>query len=497
VKPPVIEHLRSYGGDAVDGLVYRPSTVDELRGVLQLARDHRKRMTFRGGGHAMDTQSLNDEVVISLAALASIQIDEARATVTAGPGATWGQIVAQAARHGMVPYVTVTTKHTTAAGTASSDSISRFSPSCGKEGWHILSLRLLTVAGDELLCSRERDSEVFFAVVGGLGYLGVIVAVEYQLLRLGYAPAVESRATPCGSFAELAQALVFRVHAAHDRRRRDGLPVNGDAVEALYAVCFKGRALLFHSRYVDTPRRKPFAILHQPERLLRRFVDLLLRVSVLNTVVWWFIFTVLLRREHTYIDGLEDYTFFMDGNVHAKALGMRLGFQMRLLQQTFIVPSGAHDHTAGAEPRLHEAASTISDFLDQTTTALAQRRLVPTLLDIMFVPKDEGFLLSSSNNLSGYAITFAFDTSNQATIARAREFLIWATQLCRTGGGRVSLVKNVCANADDIAAMYGDNLERFMAVKRRLDPDGLIRNEFFDRVFPGRVPGASPAARQP
>jgi decaprenylphospho-beta-D-ribofuranose 2-oxidase len=489
VSAPVTEKLRSYGGDEVDALVYRPGTVDELRAVLQSVGQRRKRVTFRGGGHAFDTQALNDDVVISLAAFTSIEVNAAQATVTAGPGATWGQIVAETSRQGMVPYVTVTTKHTTAAGTASSDCVSRFSPSCGKEGWHILSLRLITMTGDDLVCSREQHSDVFFAVVGGLGYLGVIVEVQYRLLRLGYAPAVESRGTPCGSFAELVKALVPRVHAAHERRRR-GLPPQGDAVEAIYAVCFKQRALLFHSRYVDTPRRKPLAVLHQPEKLRRWIIDLLLRNDLLNRIVWWFIFAVVFRREHTYIDGLEDYTFFMDGNVHAKELGMRLGLKMRVLQQTFIVPAAAHDHEPATDARLHETMSVVTGFLDDTTAALAERGLTPTLIDIMFVPKDEGFLLSSSSHLSGYGITYAFDTSNEATRARAREFLIWATRRCRAIGGRVSLVKNVCADPDDLAAMYSDNVERFLAIKRRLDPDGLIHNQFLDRVFPDRVRSA-------
>jgi decaprenylphospho-beta-D-ribofuranose 2-oxidase len=503
VSAPVTEKLRSYGGDEVDARVYRPGTVDELRAVLAAAGRHRKRVTFRGGGHAFDTQALNDDVVISLEALTSIEVDAARATVTAGPGARWGQIVAEASRQGMVPYVTVTTKHATAAGTASSDCVSRFSPSCGKEGWHILSLRLITMTGDDLVCSREQHSDVFFAAVGGLGYLGAIAEVRYRLLRLGYVPAVESRGAPCRSFAELAKALVPRVHAAHARRRCDGPPVQGDAVEAIYAVCFQQRALLFHSRYVDTPRRKPLAVLHQPEKWRRRTIDLLLRINLLNRIVWWFIFTVLFRREHTYIDGLEDYTFFMDGNVHAKELGRRLGFKMRVLQQTFIVPAAAHDHEPAADAPLHETTSVVTGFLDDMAAALAERRLVPTLIDIMFVPRDEGFLLSSSSQLSGYGITYAFDTSNEATRARARDFLIWATRRCRAGGGRVSLVKNVCADADDIAAMYGDNLERFLAMKRRLDPDGLIRNGFFERVFPGRVrseggqPDDDAAARAP
>jgi hypothetical protein len=492
------ERLRSYGGNVVTASVYHPTTTTELRKVLRIATDQGKRITFRGGGHAFDTQSLNNEIVVSLTGLDSAHVVPERATVVAGPGATWGKILEETLRYGMVPFVIVTTKHTTAAGTASSDCVTRFSPSCGKEGWHILSIRLLTMSGEELVCSRDQNRDVFFAVIGGLGYIGVIIEVEHRLLPLGYTPAVESRVTPCTSLAKLMQALVPRVHAAHaaqQQRRRDGsLPQGGD-VEAIYAVCFKQRALLFHSRYLDTTRRQPLHVLHEPEKLRRRIVDLLLRVRLLNAIVWWFIFAVLFRREHTYIDGLQDYTFFMDGNVHAKQLGQRLGFAMHVLQQTFIVPATAHDH-AGEDAPLHETANVATQFLQDASEALAERKLVPTLLDIMFVPKDEEFLLSSSNQLSGYAITFAFDTSNATIVARAEDFLVWATSHCRAIGGRLSLVKNVRAQAEDIAAMYGENLAQFFAIKQRLDPDGLIRNEFFERIFSAAMQRTSTPPRE-
>lgn len=469
-----VQRLRSYGGDVIEASVHRPRTRDELREILRVASSQRTRLTFRGGGCALDTQALNAEVV-SLAAFTEIQVDPDRGSVTVGPGATWGAILTETLRHGMVPYVLVTTRCTTAAGTASSDCFSRFTPSCGKEGWHVLSVRLLTMSGDELHCSRAQHRDVFFGVIGGLGYLGVIVAVEYRLLKLGYVPAVESRVTPCASFAELVQALVPRGHAAGARRLHDEPPTSPDEVEAISAVCFQQRALVVHSRYLNTERRKPLRILHEPEKLRRRLMDLLLRVPFVNVLGWWLTFTVLFRRERTYIDGLEDFTFFMDGNVHAKELGQRFGFPMRVLQQTFVVP-------------MNETSSTVTGFLEEMSSALAQRRLVPTMFDIVFVPEDEGFLLSSSNQLSGYAISFAFDTSNEATRARARAFLIWATKRCRAIGGRLSLVKNVCADVDDIAAMYGEHLDRFLALKQRLDPLGLIHNEFFERVFPARVP---------
>jgi FAD/FMN-containing dehydrogenase len=468
VSPPVAERLRSYGGDEALARVHHPRTMDELREILHVASSRRTRLTFRGGGQALDTQSLNAEVV-SLAAFDEIRVDPDRCTVTVGPGATWGAIVAETLRHGMVPCVVVTNRRTTAAGTVSSDCISRFSPSLGREGDHVLSLRLLTLTGEVLHCHRAQHRDVFLGVIGGLGYLGVIVAVEYRMLKLGYVPAVESRVTPCASFADLVQALVPR-----RGRPRDGSPADPDAVEAISAVCFQRRALVVHSRYLNTSRRRPLRLLHEPERWLRRVFDLVLRVPLLNALGWWLIFTVLFRRARTYIDGFEDFTFVMDGNVHAKQFGQRLGLAMRVLQQTFVVP-----------------AVPAAAFLDEMSSALDHRRLVPTMFDAMFVPEDEGFLLSPGHRLSGFALSFAFDTSNAATRARAREFLIWATKRCRAVGGRLRLGKNVCADADDIAAMYGEQLDAFLALKQRLDPHGLIHNEFFERVLGGGAPIAN------
>jgi decaprenylphospho-beta-D-ribofuranose 2-oxidase len=65
--------------------------------------------------------------------------------------------------------------------------------------------------------------------------------------------------------------------------------------------------------------------------------------------------------------------------------------------------------------------------------------------------------------------------------------LVQLSRACRALGGRVRLTKNVHADPEDLAAMYAQTLPRFRELKRRLDPDGLIRNEFLNRVFPSLV----------
>ena len=49
----------------------------------------------------------------------------------------------------------------------------------------------------------------------------------------------------------------------------------------------------------------------------------------------------------------------------------------------------------------------------------------------------------------------------------------------------------MAADGDPLAKMYADQLPRFLALKGKLDPDGVLRNAFFERVF------EAPAAHLP
>jgi decaprenylphospho-beta-D-ribofuranose 2-oxidase len=204
---------------------------------------------------------------------------------------------------------------------------------------------------------------------------------------------------------------------------------------------------------------------------LRACVDLLLRWQWFSRIGSWLTFN-LIRRPQTFVDDYEDYAFFMDGNAHAKAIGRAFGAQMRTLQQTFLVPADVE---------------TAERFIDELSSALRSAHIAPTLFDCVFIPRDEEFLLSSSAGLDGFAVSIAFDTSDARVLARARTILVAASTRLGTLGGRVHLVKSVCADADDLRLMYGSRLDTFFRLKQRLDPTGVLRNEFLERTFPNHV----------
>ena len=73
--------------------------------------------------------------------------------------------------------------------------------------------------------------------------------------------------------------------------------------------------------------------------------------------------------------------------------------------------------------------------------------------------------------------------SQSKGIAKLREELEAASAVCAELGGRVHLVKNVCASPEQLHGMYTQAMDAFLDLKKRLDPDGILRNNFFERVF--------------
>ena len=487
------EKLGCYSGlYSSEAEVRTPTDVDELLAIFAEARDAGRRVTFRAAGHSFDGQSLGGDLVVSMLGMDSIEVlDDGRMRV--GPGATWGATLEALKPLGLVPAVTVTTEHATAGGTLSGDCLSRFSPSFGKEGEWIDSFDLLTPEGELITCTpppgkdalpSTREERVFCGAIGGLGYLGAVVSITYRVISApgrGDELAVRTIVRKYDTFRDLAADLVPATERAY---LEEPDPANPEKLDAIWsALDTRGdgtkSALFFTSAFASTRTRRRMA-LHRPKLLLRVLVEWLMRVPFISKLMWRFYVRFLFKDGDEYLDDLEGFSFFMDGNARAKRIGKKLGFKMQNAQQTFVVPS-----EPGTEGGWDRAADDLVEWLEFAHEYLLARDLTPTLNDVLFVPRDRPFLLSASNNRAGFAVSYAFETSNQDRLARAKQaFEELADVLWEKFQGRVYLVKNVFAKPQTLAAMYGDAAVEFFRLKRELDPRMLLRDDFLERTFP-------------
>jgi decaprenylphospho-beta-D-ribofuranose 2-oxidase len=473
-----------------------PENVDELRCMLDYAKRKRYRVTFRAGAHSFDGQALGSGLVISLSKLNSIEVFAQKRRVRVGPGATWGAILEALKPHGLVPAVTVTTEHATAGGTLSGDCLSRFSPAYGKEGTWIVSFDLLTVDGQLMTCQRPRDGvpeaqwtlqeRAFCGVIGGLGYLGAVVSITYCVLAVG-SPGdkigVRTIVRKYHTFANLGRFLVPDTTEAYEQTPD---PADPQKLDAIFSALDTGpgrsqSALYFTSAFTANAkgRRMP---LHRPKLAFRIVVEWLMRRPRVSKFLWRFYFDYLYQDGQEFVDDLEGFTFFMDGNARAKRIGKRFGFAMRNVQQTFVVPSDP-----GKEGGWDKARDDLVEWLEYAHKFLQDRGLTPTLHDVLFLPKDLPFRLSASAEMPGFAVSYAFETSNEDTLARAQQaFIEMSDVLWKRFEGRVYLVKNVFAKPSTLRAMYGRHLNEFIALKGVLDPHKVLRNDFLDRTIGSR-----------
>jgi hypothetical protein len=288
------------------------------------------------------------------------------------------------------------------------------------------------------------------------------------------------------TFADLADHLVKR---ASTTMRKPG--PDPPTPLALYAALHSGprgprQALAFQSEFTRSRAGGHPMLLFLPGFRIRILVEWLVRLIPLNRLLWWMAFRFFYRDKGTSLDSLEGFTFFMDGNARAKRVAQRLGFNPQTLEQTFILPADPSSAATWAQAREHLVA-----WLQDANGLFCDLDLTPTLDDVLFLPADLPFTLSSTAAMAGFAVSFSFETSNRKRIAKVEHaFTQLADTLWDDYGGRVHLVKNVRAQPATLVSMYGGGAIQFFQLKATVDPDCILRNAWLERTFGPLLPAA-------
>jgi FAD/FMN-containing dehydrogenase len=169
----------------------RPSVVARCTGpadvisAVNFARDHDLPLAVRGGAHsAAGKGTCDDGVVIDLSLMKGIRIDPSAGTARAQGGVKWGDFDHETQAVGMAtPGGVIST--TGIAGLTLGGGFGwltrRFGLSCD----NLVSVDLVTAAGEQLVCNDDENADLFWALRGGGGNFGVATSFEYQLHPVG------------------------------------------------------------------------------------------------------------------------------------------------------------------------------------------------------------------------------------------------------------------------------------------------------------------------
>ena len=167
--------------DRRPALIVRCRRANDVVAALALACGAGTEVSVRGGGHNVAGRAVTDGgVMIDLAEMKGITIDPDQATATAEGGVVWGELNDAAAEHGLA----------VTGGAISTTGIAGFTLGGGL-GWlmgkyglaadNLLSVELVTAAGEVLDVDAASHPDLFWALRGGGGNFGVVTSFTFQL----------------------------------------------------------------------------------------------------------------------------------------------------------------------------------------------------------------------------------------------------------------------------------------------------------------------------
>ena len=165
----------------------RPALIARCRGAadivdaLGFARENSLEISVRGGGHSVAGRAVTEGgVMIDLSLMKGIHVHPKARTVRAQGGVTWREFNRETAIYGLA----------TTGGVISTTGIAGLTLG-GGIGWlmgkhglsvdNLLSVELVTAAGEVLTVTAEEHPDLFWALRGGGGNFGVASSFEFRL----------------------------------------------------------------------------------------------------------------------------------------------------------------------------------------------------------------------------------------------------------------------------------------------------------------------------
>ncbi|XP_073157569.1 cytokinin dehydrogenase 3-like [Henckelia pumila] len=173
--------------------VFHPTTIDDIISLIKLSNNLSTPFSVaaKGRGHSVRGQAMaaGDGVVVEMSSLdgkgrVGVRVSWNPALgffADVGGEKTWKDVLEATLEHGLAPVSWTDYLYLTVGGTLSNGGISGQSFLHGPQISNVHELDVITGTGDFITCSKEMNSELFFAVLGGLGQFGIITRARILL----------------------------------------------------------------------------------------------------------------------------------------------------------------------------------------------------------------------------------------------------------------------------------------------------------------------------
>jgi FAD/FMN-containing dehydrogenase len=437
--------------------------VPTIRESVDLARRQKLSLIAHGAGHSYTDAAWNTHgAVLDLTSMRRIlSWDPTQGIIQVEAGVTLQQMLELVWMDGWWPFATPSTPVVTIGGCTAMNINGKNARTCGTFGEHLLEVEVLLAGGDLITLAPERDPDLFHAVVGGLGLLGVITRVTMQLRRILSGQVLVTRRS-VASLREVFEIFAERqLHSDFIEGWLDGFALGtalgrGEVTTAMF--CDSDPPGVARPRVMPgrTGRLAAAAVSRTAGLFQPLFVP---SVSLANRARYWWGQHGTGRPQTFGRRSLLAFTYYSPAAFAGYHRVLPGGFETF---QTF-VPSG-------------NALPTFMELLRYSQ----QQGCLP-IWCIIKAHRPDPFLLSYQ--VDGYSLELYYPR-NGGTWPHLQTVLRRMIEIALAAGGRFYLAKDHLLTRAEYRRSLGDStIEAFLGLKRRLDPDGAWQSDLYRRLF--------------
>jgi FAD/FMN-containing dehydrogenase len=204
---PGYDDARTVWNDRIDRhpeIVFRCTGAADVVAGVTLARERDLRLGVRSGGHHVSGCAVPDGgLLLDCRPMDAVRVDPDARRARVGPGATWGDVDHETGTFGLAvpggqdPNIGV-------AGLTLGGGVGWLSRKHGLTCDNLLAADVVTADGNPVRASADRNEDLFWALRGGGGNVGVVTAFEFRLHELPPEILAGSLVYPADEFAAVA-----------------------------------------------------------------------------------------------------------------------------------------------------------------------------------------------------------------------------------------------------------------------------------------------------
>ena len=436
---------------------------EELAEAFRFARKLDLTVAARGAGRSYNDAALNGGgIILDLSKMNRIlKWDPSTGEVVAEPGVTVQQLWQTVEPQGWWPPVVSGTMLTTLGGCLAANVHGKNNFRVGPIGEHVLEFTAILPTGTRVSCSPKNNADLFYAMIGGLGMLGIFTTIKLRMKRI-HSGLLEVLARPSRDLHEHLTDMLENAPAS------DYIVGWMDAMVGGRAL---GRGQIHAARYLnqgeDPNPGRTMALENQvlpprlfgvvPKSILHHFMG-----PFVTNLGWGAVNTakyLASLRRHTFRQSHAAFHFLLD---YVPNWELAYGKGGLIEYQSFLP-------TDTAEAVWREMIT------------LSLKRGLPSYLGVTKRHRPDRFLLSHAVDGFSAAMDFKVTDRNRPALSRMLQDF---DRIVTSAGGRFYFVKNSETRPETAARFLGPKVvAEFKRLKRRCDPDAILESNLYRRVF--------------